>query len=119
MKAFEVIDEILNDVAEAALTHPEDNGNVGALIDRLRRDVKALPAWANIEIDDDEEDDDTGVDVEDLGHVTYTDPVEQTAKSHNPAALEESAAAKPVKYKDVSTDEESKAGSKVKGSASK
>ena len=69
MKAIDVINEVLDEIAEAAVLHPQDNGNVKALTDRIKRDVASLPEWANVELDDDEEDDDTGVDADDLGVV--------------------------------------------------
>jgi hypothetical protein len=67
MKAKDVLKEVFDAIDEVAKLHPAENGNVQALMVRMKRDVENLPDWCNIDLDDDFEDDDTGVDADDVG----------------------------------------------------
>lgn len=66
MKAKQAITEILEAIDEVTKLHPADNGNVTANIVKWKREINALPDWADIELDDDFGDDDTGVDADDV-----------------------------------------------------
>lgn len=64
IKAKDALREILEAIDEVSALHPGENGNTTALITRWKREIDALPEWANIDLDDDELDYDDSTDVD-------------------------------------------------------